>query len=617
MAGTEAYQLRGDFDPRTMTLEEYISLYEKESTEVGGRSNQTWGNKFRKNPVYKKYLNEPVIALFDGKLKIDGKNLQAAAEEAEGTLPQGGSPNTLQSKLRVLEEGVFARIKDIDASEGTNLQSGVRKLSEQVKKLATRGAAKTATVQYNINKMGDLVENLVAHVDKFPDDKPVANAILLLAEMGSRPSLPSELTSAHYVKATATPEALLLGSSGADGLLIQAGTKGTKRQAKGQTPNIQPYNAPLSQRAITILQDQSEYNRVTFGDNRLANFFQIKGEDGKPRTLDLDKDINKLLEKVSPKGILQDITQDGVKPSNKPLKSSDFRKIYHTTGEAAGIERQKIAALVSRDTAVNTGSTGVYIGQAGEYNPAAVADQNQISKRIWGQFALKTKAAKDIFKESNQMLATSTLVFGDNTPDRVKTNVFEVFGTGKPGGLKIQTGGFSAPVDEPAETNTSSKLQSDDKAMSQGKGDLSSSLTPDETKQLEGLGIKKFLSLLPLAGAAYVAPDSYREAKKRVEEITGPGILPEIAGGAAFASEFTEIGAYSDMVDREGALPRILAAEQANIDELRQRGRDRVATKMMEQEAMQDSAMRLKPEAGRDFIPAPEVEEDNFLTMQP
>ena len=38
---------------------------------------------------------------------------------------------------------------------------------------------------------------------------------------------------------------------------------------------------------------------------------------------------------------------------------------------------------------------------------------------------------------------------------------------------------------------------------------------------------------------------------------------------------------------------------------------------MMEQEAMQDSAMRLKPEAGRDFIPAPEVEEDNFLTMQP
>ena len=34
-------------------------------------------------------------------------------------------------------------------------------------------------------------------------------------------------------------------------------------------------------------------------------------------------------------------------------------------------------------------------------------------------------------------------------------------------------------------------------------------------------------------------------------------------------------------------------------------------------EAMKDSAMRLKPEAGRDFIPAPEVEEDNFLTMQP
>ena len=215
------------------------------------------------------------------------------------------------------------------------------------------------------------------------------------------------------------------------------------------------------------------------------------------------------------------------------------------------------------------------------------------------------------------MLASSTLVFGDNTPDRVKTDVVEVFGTGKPGGLKIQTGGFSAPVDEPAETNTSRKLQSDDKAMSQGKGDLSSGLTPDETKQLEGLGIKKFLSLIPFIGGMFVAPDSYREAKKRVEDITGPGILPEIAGGAAFASEFTEVGAYSDIVDREGALPRILAAEQSRIDELKQRGRDRVATNMMEQEAIQDSAMILKPEAGNDFIPAPEVEEDNFLTMQP
>ena len=37
----------------------------------------------------------------------------------------------------------------------------------------------------------------------------------------------------------------------------------------------------------------------------------------------------------------------------------------------------------------------------------------------------------------------------------------------------------------------------------------------------------------------------------------------------------------------------------------------------MEAIAMQDSAMKLKPEARQDFIPAPEVEDDNFLTMQP
>ena len=436
-AGTPPYIIeQTNYDPRTMTLGDFIKLYETESTDVGGRNNSTWGNKIRTNPVYKDLLNEPVINILDATKQIDGKNIYKAAQDAVEK-----AKGDFQSKLRTIENNILPKIKEIQAREGIDL-SKFTSLTDTVPKIRTAGAKKTATTQFDSNKMGDLVANLENHVKKNPKDRPTANAILLLLEMGARPSLPAEIISSDYVTTTVTPESEMLGVGVKnDGLHIPAERKGAKRQAGGQTPNVQPFNAPLSQRAITILQDQSRYNSENFGDDRrLDNFFQIENADGTLRPIDLDKDINPLLKIVTPPGTVRKLKDGKFVPTDDPLTSKNFRTIWTNIANNALNDQAKIAALQSRDVGTNTGSVAVYLGQAGDYQPAAVADLNQISKKSWGLYTLRNEVGKEEFTKGN-LLSTSTFLFDTSENERS----YEVFGRGQAANVPIQVGGFSAP----------------------------------------------------------------------------------------------------------------------------------------------------------------------------
>ncbi len=139
------------------------------------------------------------------------------------------------------------------------------------------------------------------------------------------------------------------------------------------------------------------------------------------------------------------------------------------------------------------------------------------------------------------------------------------------------------------------KLQVQEDAKINSADDLSNKLKSKLSKFGIELG-SKTLKSLPFIGAAYTAPESYRVVKEATESITGPGILPTIAGSAAAASEFVSPLAASDIQEVKQAAPNILSAEQGRIDELRQRGRDRAGMN-----------------AGDGVAPP----DDNFLTMQP
>jgi len=122
--------------------------------------------------------------------------------------------------------------------------------------------------------------------------------------------------------------------------------------------------------------------------------------------------------------------------------------------------------------------------------------------------------------------------------------------------------------------------------------------------------------------------------------------LWERFGGKLAIGAATSLGAYSFLTDPAqaavdvglevgarslgaaagpaAAVPMALAPTELGDATLRPEEDDMTRTfmpipdeSMMEDIAIQDSGMQLKPEARQDFIPAPEVENDNFITMNP
>ena len=483
-AGTQAYIVDKDYDPRTTTLSEFLSMFEKESGEVGGREgNKTWGNLIRNNKITKQYLDQPVITLF-GAVPSESQSIMADIQNAAG-----GQAANIQSKFRVIEANIFPKLSTLGKKEGVDLVSGYSKISEEVKKIQTRGGKFTAQKGFNVNKIGELIQNLQEHVKKFPEDKPIANAIIFNIDNGSRPSLTTELRTIHYIKNQLGETGAEMGLTGRDGLLIPAGTKGVKRQAKGQAPNVQPYNAPLSKRGITILQDQSDYNSKIIGDNKkLDFFFQVLDEKGKPRPITLP-DINRVLKTTTPEGMLFEYTEKGTQPLKTAITSKNLRNLFINSA-ALVVDKENIAMLTNRDTAINTGSQEIYMGSPGQYKPKAIQDLDKISMTNWGFYTLRDTKNKQVYRESGQMLNPNQFIFGKNEidpetkkylPDNVEYTKFMEADAKE---VPIQTKGFSPPdVDK-----TTTKELAEEKPITSIS---SEHFDDDELKALEDIGISE------------------------------------------------------------------------------------------------------------------------------
>jgi hypothetical protein len=401
----------------------------------------------------------------------------------------GGQAANIQSKFRVIEANIFPKLSTLGKKEGVDLVSGYSKISEEVKKIQTRGGKFTAQKGFNVNKIGELIQNLQEHVKKFPEDKPIANAIIFNIDNGSRPSLTTELRTIHYIKNQLGETGAAMGLTGRDGLLIPAGTKGVKRQAKGQAPNVQPYNAPLSKRGITILQDQSDYNSKIIGDNKkLDFFFQVLDEKGNPRPITLP-DINRVLKTTTPEGMLFEYTEKGTQPLKTAITSKNLRNLFINSA-ALVVDKENIAMLTNRDTAINTGSQEIYMGSPGQYKSKAIQDLDKISMTNWGFYTLRDTKNKQVYQESGQMLNPNQFIFGKNEidpetkkylPDNVEYTKFMEADAKE---VPIQTKGFSPPdVDK-----TITKELAEEKPITSIS---SEHFDDDELKALEDIGISE------------------------------------------------------------------------------------------------------------------------------
>ena len=454
MAGSKAYEIKKAYDPTKLTLREFVELYRAESEQPN------FGTELVKNKVFKTMLDKPVLEIFHNEASTTMDNNLLA--DAQNTMTSDSAIGQLQSNIRVIEANVLDR--RIPSLTKTNpvfredIANNYSKVSNGVIRVATRGGRSSAKVQYNASMIGQLVNNLERYIKENPQDKPIANAILLNLELGARPSLVSELTTKHYVKNKITQEMQAQGYTGTDGINIPAGTKGTKRTRQGNVANIQPFSSPLTNRAITILQDQSDFNRTKFGENKLNNYFQIEGKDGlRPVT---PADMNKILaagipgsnsgEKVTPNGMVLQMNKDGsVTETNNPLTAGKIRHVFINSALTFGkMNPQKLASLMSRDIGGGAGATNVYMGSPGQYSNEVIRDINTISEANWTAYSIvNSPEIKENYQTNKMVKNPASLIFGDNTDSKTKDTSLIKFKDAKPLDIQMQQTGFSVELE--------------------------------------------------------------------------------------------------------------------------------------------------------------------------
>ena len=463
-----------EFDPREISLRDYMDLYVKTHREKTKKPNalKDWANVVLNNAVFAKYLDDPVITIFDTGLPSKTGSILADAQN------ESGNPSTLQSRIRVIENsGVLAKIKQL--SQQNNIDDEVfQSLTDNVATLKTRGAQSTHKIQYNPTLLGDFTEALKTYVKANPQDKPIANAILLNLELASRNALVRGLQFGDVQKNRVDPKAQALGIGGSEGLFIEPDRQGVKDGGPSEDSRS-PYNAPMSKRASTIIQDQAEYNRtVKWANSADPNLiFQVMGQDG-PRAVTID-DVNRVLGQIKIPGLKRNM-QTG--DENVKLTSGDMRKLGINLMNLVGIPLDKQSMLLSRDVG-GVGAHEVYIGAAGAYNQAAVDDINRASEFNWKLYSQTVEGGEDAVRNEGKVLPVRTFLFNKDQPTG-----FEFYGEAQAANVPIVQKPFNVPV-VTDESNAKAAATEVDSLVDDGKPTAVPQFTTEQIDELKAAGV--------------------------------------------------------------------------------------------------------------------------------
>lgn len=346
-------------------------------------------------------------------------------------------------------------------------------------------------------------------------------------------------------------------------IYIPAETKG----AKGRRVNV-----PLNDIADAILQARLQDGKTSDG------YFFVK-PNGKPVR---SQDMTDVLKQVKiPKLIFDSATNktfDSLAPEGKAgqvpgKRGSELLRNLHTKiAQRRGISFERIAYLQGRSLkAAAEGATGEVTGYAQEY-PGDLDPKGPDARNANIVSTYFANAASEAGFNITESVPPPTQRVGRSTPG------YEAFFDAPVETAKMPAP--AAPVESAAPSSYADFTQEDRDNLAKAgfKIDFSKLSTQVGVGTLAGLG-------------AYSALMDPAQAAVDVGLEFGARSLGAAAGPAA-------------------AVPMMVAPTELGDATLRPEDR-------MEALAMQDSAMRLKPEAGKNFIPAPEVEDDNFLTMKP
>jgi hypothetical protein len=410
--------------------------------------------------------------------------------------------------------------------------------------------------QIAINPDRNVQSQFFSGVAKYLDDpatRPAALAIIFNLNTGLRPSAVLNLSMNEYKPDTGA-------------VYIEADIQG----AKGRAVNI-----PLNPIADSIIQELLV--GIKPGD------FIFRRPDGKQVQT---REMNKILRAVKVPNLMYDQATktyyDSLHPVDGPGKTGTplLRNVHSSIALDIGIPQERTAYLQGRSLKQASGKTS--IGELPTYQKAFPGRVGELDR--------------DFSSQISSFWGQSAIDAGFDIQTKIPMPVTRV---------TTQTAGYEGYFDLPAREKMPAPAAS-------VEPDAPTSFSDFSEDELDKLGIKIDFSKLPsiATGIATTAGTA----------LTGTALYEAIrdpeGAGAAFARdtamEAALLAAKAPAAVAGAAVMAVDPSLGVGISPSTMRPEDR-----MEALAMQDSAMKLKPEAGKNFIPAPEVEDDNFLNMKP
>lgn len=583
-------------DPTKITLREAAELYR---TQGIGTQNIT---RFKRGNSFGKYGDMPVVEAFAG------ERGSRPIDEMFAQTKSAGAYNDLARDLRFVsipvrrdialitpDSPVISSFPGADAAdEQTKIVFGQRK--------ATDVARDIRILSQNTQGWGELFTTLEEMASNPNNPKAaVADAVLATLYTGPRGGLIANLKGDEYKPDSAsvrvmpqTKEKKLAGEKKDAGAQKEGGLRG----------KAIPYNVPLSEEGTAYIERRLRFNESNpevrkfieqSGENRIFVKINEKGVPSKVTTTDMS---NLLADIEVSEPLIEDAVSGKTYKSLYPKEVTDKK-----TGKWGEALARDFHAAVALNELEISGQTVDFLH--GRSETSGTAGRSQTRKLGYGRRATSyfTKGERNAQQRVANFISSLTGKTAADIPDvdkRVTPATYSI-----PGFFDKQTPVETTKVPAPETPKTAPTLPSPELQDAMTKAGFKIDFKKLADRIGKGVKGAVFVELGrqfiddPLDTAGEIAKEMGIEGAAR---LAGLGNPQAIAASMVLGSS-TET-ATGLLRPEEGSLS--YSGLQPSLDE-----------SMMKNIAIQDSAMRLKPEAGRDFIPAPEVEEDNFLTMQP
>lgn len=563
-------------DPTQITLREAADAYNARGAGKIAR--------FSEKGALKQYGNMPLVQAFTP----DESGVRPIDKMLEGTKSQGAA-NSLQDDLRLISKDVNRQIFNADPnSAALNLLPGLEADDSQTfnifgERISAPKQTEIAIIVQNKQGWSEFMQQLDAIRQAGGDDAVIADAIYVNLQTGYRPGAIAGLTGAEYKVDRGTIEITPQTKSTPD---IDKRTGAQKvGGARGQAI---PQDVPLNEQAHARLQQRLAANQEDVGvrafieskikDGKAAPIFVVKGKGGKYRqvnTTDMTNVLSRI--KTSTPIIKDNITNkefNTLVPDDPTYSGEDKKGKF-----GSALIRNVWANIAAYETQMPDPMMDFLQGRSlksGAETRSKTAKSGYLPRPRGTFYPAERDAAQSVGNWFDQVEGTDVSQRFDPETQTIRGTSYGIPGMFDQPASAVAMPEPVKPVEAPEPTSLTDLSPETKDAMS--KAGFKIDWSKLSVGALSGLGVYSVLS-----DPAQAAVDVGLEAGARA--------LGAAAGPAA-------------------AVPMALAPTELGDATLRPEDR-------MEAIAIQDSGMQLKPEARQDFIPAPEVEDDNFITMNP